>query len=85
MSLSVPLGTCKPSRRKDFFTSLKRQISGDKNLMAFNSDIDRLTSDVNRLCRAVSPPRIDMIVWHEGEDPPETKPWQLRIMIERRG
>lgn len=53
--------------------------------MARNSDIERLTARVNRLCRSVSLPHIDIAVWHEGEEePPETKPWQLRIMIERR-
>ena len=53
-------------------------------MIVFNSDLEHLTRRVSRLCRTVSPPRIDMIVWHEGEDPPETKPWQLRIMIESR-
>ena len=36
--------------------------------MARNSDIERLTARVNRLCRAVSPPRLDVNVWQEGED-----------------
>ena len=67
-----------------FFHILKAADFWRKTQMALNSDIDRLTSRVNRLCRTVSLPRIDMIVWHEGEDPPATKPWNLRIMIERR-
>ena len=52
--------------------------------MARNSDIERLTARVNRLCRSVSLPQIDIAVWHEGEEPPEQNQWQLRIMIERR-
>ena len=52
--------------------------------MARNSDIERLTARVNRLCRSVSLPQIDIAVWHEGDVPPVPKPWQLRIMIERR-
>ena len=52
--------------------------------MARNSDIERLTARVNRLCRSVSLPQIDIAVWSEGDVPPDPKPWQLRIMIERR-
>ena len=29
------------------------------------------------------PPQIEVAVWSEGDTPPEEKPWQLRIMIER--
>jgi len=36
--------------------------------MARNRDIERLTARVNRLCRAVSPPRLDINVWQEGVD-----------------
>ena len=28
------------------------------------------------------PPQISVDVWHEGEEPPAMKPWQLQIMIE---
>ena len=35
--------------------------------MARNSDIEHLTRRVSRLCRSVSPPRIDVNVWQEGE------------------
>ena len=28
------------------------------------------------------PPQISIDVWHECEEPPAVKPWQLRIMIE---
>ena len=52
--------------------------------MARNSDIERLTARVNRLCRSVSLPQIDIAIWREGEEWPEQKSWQLRIMIERR-
>ena len=36
--------------------------------MARNSDIERLTARVNRLCRSVSPPQLDVNVWQEGVD-----------------
>ena len=52
--------------------------------MARNSDIERLTARVNRLCLSVSLPQIDIAVWDEGDVPPDPKSWQLRIMIERR-
>ena len=52
--------------------------------MARYSDIERLTARVNRLCRSVSLPQIDIAIWREGEERPEQKSWQLRIMIERR-
>ena len=35
--------------------------------MARNSDLDHLTRRVSRLCRAVSPPHLDVNVWQEGE------------------
>ena len=35
--------------------------------MARNSDLDHLTRFVSRLCRAVSPPHLDVNVWQEGE------------------
>ena len=41
--------------------------------MARNYDIERLTARVNRLCRSVSPPRLDIAVWQEGEDGEEAK------------
>lgn len=51
--------------------------------MARNSDIERLRARVNKLCRSVSPPQIDVVVWHEGEEPPPEKPWLIRIMVEK--
>ena len=84
MLLWGQLGTCKPSHRQDFFHVLKAPIFWRKKTMARNSDIERLTARVNRLCRSVSLPQIDIAIWREGEERPEQKSWQLRIMIERR-
>ena len=41
--------------------------------MTRNSDLEHLTRRVSRLCRSVSPPRLDLKVWQESEDgePPE--------------
>ena len=36
--------------------------------MTRNSDIERLRARVDRLCRAVSPPRLDVNVWMQGAD-----------------
>ena len=36
--------------------------------MARNSDLEHLTRRVSRLCRSVSPPRLDVNVWQEGDD-----------------
>ena len=36
--------------------------------MARNSDLEHLTRRVSRLCRAVSPPRLDVNVWQEQAD-----------------
>jgi len=30
------------------------------------------------------PPTLEVAVWHQGEESPEEKPWQLRIMIEEK-
>ena len=35
--------------------------------MARNSDLEHLQRRVSRLCRSVSPPRLDVNVWQEGE------------------
>ena len=35
--------------------------------MARNSDLEHLQRRVSRLCRSVSPPRLDVNVWAEGE------------------
>ena len=47
--------------------------------MARNSDIERLTTRVSRLCRSVSPPRLDINVWQEVVD--AKKPWLLYTTI----
>ena len=52
--------------------------------MARNSDLEHLQRRVSRLCRSVSLPQIEIATWHQGDVPPDPKPWQLRIMIERR-
>ena len=36
--------------------------------MARNSDLEHLQRRVSRLCRSVSPPRLDVNVWQEGEN-----------------
>ena len=36
----------------------------------------------NKVGLTKEPPQINIDVWHEGEEPPAVKPWQLRIMIE---
>ena len=36
----------------------------------------------NKVGIAKEPPQISVNMWHEGEEPPPAKPWQLRIMIE---
>jgi len=36
----------------------------------------------NKVGIAKEPPQISVDMWHEGEEPPPAKPWQLRIMIE---
>ena len=35
--------------------------------MARNSDLEHLQRRVSRLCRSVSPPRLDINVWAEGQ------------------
>ena len=47
-------------------------------------DLDRLKARTEALRQSVVPPSINIDVWHEGEEPPEEKPWQLRIMIEKK-
>lgn len=38
----------------------------------------------NKIGLVKEPPQISIDVWHEGEEPPAMKPWQLRIMIEKK-
>ena len=41
-------------------------------------------AEVMALKQRAEAPFISIDVWHEGDVPPDPKPWQLRIMIERR-
>ena len=41
--------------------------------MARSTEIERLTTRVSRLCRSVSPPRLDINVWGEGVDGQEPR------------
>lgn len=41
--------------------------------MVRHSEIERLKARVNRLCRSVSPPRLDINVWGEGVDGEEPR------------
>ena len=52
--------------------------------MLSSRDLDRLKARTQALRQSVGAPFISIDVWHEGEEPPEQKPWQLRIMIESR-
>ena len=52
--------------------------------MLSTRDLDRLKARTQALRQNLGPPFISIAVWHEGDEPPEPKPWQLRIMIERR-
>lgn len=36
----------------------------------------------NKVGLTKEPPQMSVAVWHESEEPPAVKPWQLRIMIE---
>ena len=52
--------------------------------MLSSRDLDRLKARTQALRQNLGPPFISIDVWHQGEEPPEQKPWQLRIMIEAR-
>lgn len=41
--------------------------------MARKSDIERLRARVNRLCRVVSPPQLEINVWQEGVEGEDRK------------
>jgi len=36
----------------------------------------------NKVGFTKEPPQMSVAMWHESEEPPAVKPWQLRIMIE---
>ena len=50
--------------------------------MLSSRDLDRLKARTQALRQTIGAPFISIDVWHQGEEPPEQKPWQLRIMIE---
>ena len=52
--------------------------------MPSSRDPVRLKARVEALRQRAEEPLISIDVWHEGGLPPDPKPWQLRIMIERR-
>ena len=52
--------------------------------MPSSRELDRLKARVQALTQLAEAPCISIDVWHEGDVPPDPKPWQLRIMIERR-
>ena len=52
--------------------------------MASSRELDRLKARVQALRQRAETPFISIDVGHEGALPPDPKPWQLRIMIERR-
>ena len=60
------------------------RFTSKKNLMLSSRDLDRLKARTQALRQNLGPPFISIDVWHQGQQPPEQKPWQLRIMIEAR-
>ena len=52
--------------------------------MPSSRDLDRLKARVQALRQRAEAPLITIDILHEGDVPPDPKPWQLRIMIERR-
>lgn len=52
--------------------------------MLSTRELDRLKARTKALRQQAEAPFISIDVWHEGDVPPESKPWQLRIMIESR-
>ena len=74
----------KTQSTKRLFRIVKAPIHQGKNLMPSSHELDRLKARVQALRQQAEAPFISIDVWHEGEVPPDPKPWQLRIMIERR-
>ena len=52
--------------------------------MGLSKELEALKRRANRAALATQMPEIKILVYHEGDEPPAHKPWQLRIMIERR-
>ena len=38
----------------------------------------------NNIGLVKEPPQLTIDAWHEGEEPPAAKPWQMQIMIEKK-
>tara|TARA_R100000406_G_scaffold92403_1_gene81332 strand:+ start:212 stop:382 length:171 start_codon:yes stop_codon:yes gene_type:complete len=52
--------------------------------MDHSREIYAMTRRANKIGLHQEPPTLRMDCWHEGEQPPERKPWQLQIMIEKK-
>ena len=50
--------------------------------MGLSRKLEALKRRANRAALATWMPDIEILVYHEGEEPPAHKPWQLRIMID---
>ena len=46
-------------------------------------EIAGLRRRANKVAVLASPPELTIAVWREGQEPPEEKPWQLKVMIEQ--
>ena len=46
-------------------------------------EIAGLRRRANKVAVSASPPELSIAVWREGQEPPEAKPWQLHVMIEK--
>ena len=52
--------------------------------MGLSRELEQLKRRADRASLAARMPEIEMLVYHEGDEPPAHEPGQLRIMIERR-
>lgn len=52
--------------------------------MLSQRDLDRLKARTKALRHAEAAAQLSVVVWHEGDEPPEPKPFQVRIMVESR-
>ena len=50
--------------------------------MGLSRELELLRRRAKTAASQLQVPKIFVDVWHEGEEPPAVKPWQLRIMIE---
>ena len=53
--------------------------------MGFGREIEQLRRHANKAAIHLRIPEITLHIWHEGEEPPPEKPWQLHIKIESQG